>query len=70
MHTTTNSETFERAARREISAGDAARALLAGDAERRKQRVTAARPLWVPAIVWAVATAIIVSGIDALHRRS
>ena len=70
MEANTNSEMFEMAARREVTAEQAASALLSRDEEARKQRVLAARPTWVPQLVWACAAVLIVALIDFLHRRS
>jgi len=70
METTTNSEMFERVARRELSPQDAARLLMKRDEESRKRQVSAARPGWMPRWAWAVATVLIVAAIDTLQRRT
>jgi hypothetical protein len=66
----TNSEIFERAARREISPQRAAQLMREADDDARKKKVAAARPAWVPSVAWAVASVMIVFMIDSLHRRS
>jgi hypothetical protein len=66
----TNSEMFERVARRELTPADAAAQMLEADAEARKQKVAAARPTWVPRVAWGVASVLIVCLIDALQKRS
>ena len=66
----TNSEMFEKVARREISAHDAAAQLLAADTALRKQKVAAARPKWVPSIAWAIIAVIVVALIDSLRQRT
>lgn len=70
MNLGSNSEMFERAARREVTAFDAAGMLMAHDEDVRARNVSEARPRWMPSFLWACATAIIVALLDSLQRRS
>lgn len=70
METITNSEMFERVARREISPREAARILIERDDLARRQQVFAARPRWMPRWAWGVASVVIVGVLDHLQRRS
>ncbi len=64
----TNSEIFEQVAAGEVSADDAANALLKSDEERRRRTVADARPQWMPALAWALVAAIMLAGADWLRR--
>lgn len=64
----TNSEIFEQVAAGNLSAGDAATAMLKDDEDRRRRSVLEARPRWMPVLAWALVAALIVAGADWLRR--